>query len=125
MLPWNLVMRSGWFRIFALAAIAALFVNAQCYGNCLTVLDTPQAPSNSCHQHLPSQPDHAPCTHHHSEFSTLDSGIAKITLDTIQILPAGATQPSDAITPTQSLAKTDTGSPPPGRAGFSISIIRV
>jgi hypothetical protein len=126
MLTWNSVMRCGLIRISTLMAVAALFCNAQCYGNCLTLTCSTPAPPPACHHHEPSPPDQAPCTHQHSEFSSPEASIAKISLEPAAIqMPFVLKHLTASIQTPQFPTRSDTGSPPAAPAGSTISVIRI
>jgi hypothetical protein len=121
-------MLSGWIRAFVLITVVALVANAQCYGTCgSAACGSAQTPSNGCHHQKPSQGDHAPCPHQHSEFSGPKVGTAKISLETTTILtlPVLAGEFSAVLTEPQFLSQIDTGSPPVGGACSTIAVLRI
>src|ERR1700720_2209238 len=119
-------MQSGWIRALVLVAVAALFWNAQCYGNCYsTVCGSADTQSDSCHRHQKSSHDNARCPYQHSEFASPEVGVAKISLAIGALnVPAPTVDSIDALTRLQSQTQAYTGPPPGGDISSTISVLR-
>ena len=119
-------MQSGWIRAFVLVAVAALLGNAQCYGNCNSIIrGTVQTPSDSCHQHPKSSHDDARCPYQHSEFAGPEVGIAKISLAIGALgVPVLAVDWIAAFAELRLPTRADTGPPPGCDVSSTISVLR-
>jgi UDP-N-acetylenolpyruvoylglucosamine reductase len=120
-------MQLGWIRAFVLVAVAALFWNAECYGNCYsTVCGSADTQSDSCHRHQKSSHDDARCPYQHSEFASPEGGIAKISLaiGTLNI-PVLAVDSIAVFRDSKPLIQADTGPPPGGDLSSTISVLRI
>jgi hypothetical protein len=122
-------MLVGWSRALGLVAVAALLANAQCYNTCaLTACTSAQTPANDCpkHHNKPSHEDGSGCQHQHSEFTSPESGIAKVSVAPAVLIPAVLTAGSDVVFVESLLLSTpDTGSPPDGQISPAISVLRI
>ena len=122
-------MLVGWSRALGLVAVAALLANAQCYNTCaLTACTSAQTPSNDCpkHHHKPSRENSSGCQHQHSEFTSPESGIAKVSVAPAVLIPAILTAGSDLVFVEPFLLSTpDNGSPPGGQVSPVISVLRI
>ena|SRR5579875_981261 len=120
-------MNSGWIRAAALLAIAALFTNAQCYGKCTVAgCGSAQIPSGGCHHHKAPQHDEQDCTHHHSEFTTAEAGIAKADVGNwVPFVALPAVQSTGVLIPPPVLVIQDTGSPPDRLTPPTITVLRI
>jgi hypothetical protein len=114
-------------RASVFVAVAALILNAQCFGNCASEpCNSTKVPSRSCHHEKSSGEDTARCSHQHSEFAGPETDIAKVKVAAVvAILPASASGSAAIITESRLLSQVDTGSPPGGRSGSAISVLRI
>jgi len=110
-------------RAFILIAIAALFANAYCFGNCASdACSTSKTSSSGCHHHKSPGKDSARCSHQHSEFAGPEIGIAKVTLATTDAPPAAIALDRGTTSADRDFASPlDTG-PPPSKHGTVLRI---
>jgi hypothetical protein len=120
-------MQSGWIRAFVLVAVAALLGNAQCNGNCKSIIrGTVQTPSDSCHQHPKSSHDDARCPYQHSEFASPEVGIAKISMAIGALgVPVLAVDSIDPLAELRLQTQPDTSPPSNGDISLTISVLRI
>ena len=122
-------MLFGWARALGLVAVAALLANAQCYNTCaLAACTSAQTPSNDCpkHHNKHSREDSSVCQHQHSEFTSPESGIAKVSVAAAVLIPAVLTAGSDVVfVEPLFLSTPDTGSPPGRQVSPTISVLRI
>jgi hypothetical protein len=112
-------------RAFILIAIATLFANAYCFGNCASdACGSPKTSSSGCHHQKSPDKDSARCSHQHSEFAGPETGIAKVTMTTADAVPAAITVDWD-VAPADShfASPLDTG-PSPGKHA-TIFVLRI
>lgn len=122
-------MLFGWIRALGLVAVAALLANAQCDNMCAIAASKAAAtPSSDCPQHhqKSSHEDSSGCHHQHSEFTSPESGIAKVRVAVAVLIPAVLTVGSDVVfVEPLLLSIPDTGSPPGGQVSPAISVLRI
>jgi hypothetical protein len=122
-------MLSGWTRALGLIAVAALLANAQCYDTCaVAACKTAQTPSSDCplHHDNPSHEGSPDCLHHHSEFTSPESGTVKVSVAPLVSILAVLTEDSAVVLIEPLLLSTpDSGSPPGDQASPAISVLRI
>jgi hypothetical protein len=106
-----------------LIALAALFANAYCFGNCASdACSSSKTSSDGCHHQKSPDKDTARCSHQHSEFAGPETGIAKITVISADAVPAPITV--DVTPAVRHFASSlDTG--PPASKHTTISVLRI
>src|SRR5258707_5085132 len=113
-------------RAVVVLALAALIGNAYCFGNCaIAACASANATPQSCHEHEQSDGDTARCPHLHPEFAAPETGLAKVTLATIGIVPVIAEISATVPTEQSLVLRLDTGPPYAHHSASSISVLRV
>jgi hypothetical protein len=115
----------SWSRAFVLIALAALFANAYCFGNCASdACSSSKTSSSGCHHQKSPDKDSARCSHQHAEFAGPETGIAKVTMATANAVPAAITVDWDVASADSHFAShPDTGPPPDKHA--AVSVLRI
>jgi len=127
-------MSARWVHVIAVLAVAALFVNSQCYALCLASLHQTilQSMASGCHKSSHSQNEgDAGCHHRQGDLTSTEASpdlakIPAVSLPVVTLLPLSDNRaPGTARFTQRHATRQQRGSPPGTPLFLSLSVLRI